>query len=457
MDETGSKDMQEPPLPPKQRSRRPRWPIPLALLGVLGLVLAAILGSTNRGRSELPSNYNAVRQFNGTAQTVLNPAALQAGNFGDAFIANTPVTGQSTVRVVDTSGNSAKVLDEQTMTAGGTDLGTTSNTYAVDRNSLEPATNPPSSWNAQPHQGLAVAFPAGAAKQDYTGWVSDTQTTVPLRYLREESRGGVNTYVYQADVAPAPVRDQAVLASLPSSISRAALQGLMPQLPITADQRSALTQALPGLPDDVPMSYTVQGSQTFWVEPTTGQIVDTQRSVTRTGAIGGPGGATLATLPVYNVNTAFTSDSVAAAGREAADRRNTLTSAGRVWPWILGTLGALALLAGLLGMLMRRRPQAVPQVPEPTYPPTETSRRRETTYRPTGNMRGPAEEGRRREAQPGKPQPPYAGKTPHKGPYREPRAGQTPPHPHEHEPDEEQFPTRGQPGQYPGQPPQAGG
>jgi hypothetical protein len=426
--------MRQQPLPPKQTSRRPKWPIPLALLGLLGLALAAILASTNRGRSELPDNFNAVRQYTGTATSILNPQALQAGNFDAALMTNVPVTGQQTVRVLATSGDNARVLDERTLVSGGVENGTGSNTYAVNRRSLEPASGAPQDWNAQPHEGLTVAFPAGATQQDYTGWVSDTQTTTPLRFIREESRGGVNTFVYQADVAPTPIRDQSVLGSLPSTLSRAALLGLTPSLPISAEQRSALAQAAPGLPEQVPLSYTFQGRSTFWVEPTTGQVIDTSRQVIRSGTVGGPGGSTLANLPVYNVDTRFTDDTVAAAGTEAADRRDSLNSSGRVWPWILGTLGAVALLVGLIGLLVRRRPETVPRAPEPTYRPTEAdTRRRDATGRT------------------GEPQRPYSGTTPHTGPYREARPGQPPEREGRHRQPEQEHEeeTRGQQGKQP--------
>jgi len=402
-------DARQRPVSPSPAARRPRWPIPLALLGLLALALAVILGVTNRGRSELPDNFSAVRNISGTANSLLNPDALLQGNAGDAVLTNVPVTGQQTIRVLDSSGDNARVLDERTLVSDGTTLGTAANTYAINRRTMEPATDAPAEWDAQPHQGLAVGFPARTEQRDYTAWVSDTQTTTTLRFLREEERGGVNTFVFQADVQPAPIRDQAVLGSLPLSLPRDALQGLLPSLPLSDEQRSLLASALPGLPDEVPMSYTSGGTVTYWVEPTTGQIVDNSRQIIRTGTIGGPGGSSLATVPVYNVDTRFTEESVIAAGREAADRRDSLNAAGRVWPWILGTLGLLALVAGLLGLLLRRRPQPVPRVPEPTA-------------RPTGRPVEEAGPRRIREPQPGQPQPPYRGTTQHTGPYRE--AGQ---------------------------------
>ncbi|HEY7223170.1 MAG TPA: porin PorA family protein [Micromonosporaceae bacterium] len=448
----------ERPTQKRAARKRPLWPIPLALLGLLAIAVAAILAATANGRKQLPSDFNAVRQYSGTANSLVNAQALQAGDFGSAIVSNVPVTGQRTVRVVDTNGSNARVLDERSLATGTTQLGTTSTTYAVNRRSLEPATNAPQDWTATAHQGLAVGFPIGAKKQDYSGWIADTQTTSPIHFVREESRGGVNTYVYQQDTAPAPIRDQAVLSTLPSSLTRAQLQGITPSLPLSADQRTTLTQALPGLPDQEPVTYDYQASTTYWVEPTTGAIVDVSRQEIRTGTIAGPGGATLATLPVYNVSTRFTDDSVAAAGRYAADQRSTYKAVGRVWPWVLGSLGVLALIVALLGMFLRRRPRPAPATPEPTQRPTERAEPMRTAragQARTGQARTePTDEaaGKPRESRQGRPQPPYAGQTPHAGPYRESTTGQPPPN-------EEEFPTRGQPGQYPGtgkQPPHGG-
>lgn len=437
--ETRTAEVRERPQPrvqPRAQSpRRPRWPVPLVLLGLLAIVLAAILGSANRARAQLPTDFNTSREFNGTANSLLNPAALQSGDFGAALMTNVPVTGQQTVRVLATSGDNARVLDQRTLIAGGTEVGTTSDTFAVSRNSMEPASNPPGDWNAEQAQGLTVGFPAGAERRDYSAWVSDTQATTALRFLREESRGGVNTFVYQAEVVPTPIRDQSVLDSLPTSLTRATLAGLTPSLPISADQRSALMQAMPGLPDQVPVNYTFQSTTTYWVEPTTGQVVDQQRDVTRSGAIGGPGGATLATLPVFDVSTRFTDDSVAAAGREAADRRNSLNNSGRVWPWVLGTLGALAVIAGVLGILARRRPQPATGGPQPTYTPAHrTPRRGESGAARTA-----------RESQSGQPQAPYTSTTAHTGPYRESTSGQPSGTEEEQQSEPGQSPGGGQP------------
>ena len=380
------------------RPGRPRWPIPLAIIGVLCLVAAAILAwVVVPNRSELPADTNTTRDYTGTANTLVNPQALAAGDFGNAIVSNTPVTGERTVRVLATSGDNAQVADERTLSAGGQQVAGSSAQYAVDRRSLEAASDPPADWNVQPHEGLTVSFPIGSEQQDYTGWVADTQSTTPITYLREEARGGANTYVYEADVPPTPITDQTVLDDLPSAIPQLALAALASTLP--PQQQAALVQVLPALPNPVPLEYTYEANTTYWVEPTTGTVVDIQRQEIRTASIIGPDGSPIGALPVYDVQTQFTDSSVATAGREASDRRSDIVTAGTVAPWVLTALGILALLAAVIGLLMwRRRAAAMPAGP---------------------GTRAAGEPWDRSGPSRGQPQPPYTGQSPYTGPYRE--------------------------------------
>jgi hypothetical protein len=395
------------------RRRRRWWPIPLALLGLAALAAAAVLAwSVAPNRTQLPEDYAATRDLTGTVNALLNQQALAAGDAGAALVIDVPVTGQWTVRVASTSGRVAQVQEERALAVGGQSLGTRSATYAVDRRSMEPASDVPADWTVDPHAGLTVAFPVDADRRDYTLWIPDLQTTAPLRFVREESREGVNTYVYEVDVPETPIQSPAVLSTLPQGLPRSAFQSLLPALPVSDEPRGLLAQAVPGLPEELPIRYTYQGSATYWVEPTTGTIVDIQQRAIRTGTVGGPGGAVLATVPVYNVDTRFDDASVAAAAREANDRRSELTRVSSTWPWLLVALGVVALLVALLGLLIRRRPPRRP-APPPAYRPTERTTRLDLDAARRAEAVGRADQ----------PQPPYVGQTPHTGPYRSSSAG----------------------------------
>jgi hypothetical protein len=186
-----------------------------------------------------------------------------------------------------------------------------------------------------------------------------------------------------------------VLDDLPSAVPQLALAALATNLP--GDRQAALLQVLQVLPDPVPLDYTYEATTTYWVEPTTGTVVDIQRQEIRNATVTGPDGSAVGQLPVYDVATQFSDASVATAGREASDRRSSINTVGTVAPWVLGTLGLLALLAGLIGLLMsRRRPAAMAPAGPGTREPYDRS--------------GPPR---------GQPQPPYSGQSPHTGPYRE--------------------------------------
>jgi len=330
--------------------------IGLAVLGLLSLAAAAILAwVVVPDRKVLPADTNTVRQFAGTAQVLLNPQALAGGDFRNALRTNVPVTAERTVKVLATDGNFAQVSDDRVLRAGGQPIGQTSAKYAVDRKSMEVVTTGfPSDWPVDQAQGLTVTFPIGSEQKDYSGWVSDTQTTAPVTYEREETRGGVNTYVYTSSVAAAPIKDPDVLANLPQALPLAVLAQLAAVLPLTDQQKAGLAQAAPFLANPVPLSYTYEATSTFWVEPTTGIVVDVDRREIRKAGIGGPGGSVLASVAVYDVATKFTDQSVTAAVDEANDKKSDLTLFGTTLPWILAGVGALLLVVGLVLALTGR-------------------------------------------------------------------------------------------------------
>jgi hypothetical protein len=334
------------------------WGTALAVIGVLCLVAAAVLAwVVVPDRKQLPADTNTTRTFDGTARVLLNPAAVATGDMRNALLTNVPVTAERNVKVIATDGDTAQVTDSRTLTADGQSVGQTEATYAVDRTSLE-AAPPASGWNVTPHEGLTVSWPIGAEQRDYTAWVNETQTTTTARFVREEERGGVNTYVYQADAEEAPIKDEAVLSALPPALPLTALQALSAVLPIPDEQKAQLAQALPSLNNPVPLTYTYESTSTLWVEPTTGVVVDTERTETRKAGIGGPGGRVLATVPIYSVDTSFAEQSVADAASDANDAKSEIQTYGTTLPWILTGLGVVLLIVGIVLIVlgMRRRP-----------------------------------------------------------------------------------------------------
>jgi Porin PorA len=333
---------------------RQGWGIGLSVLGVLCLVAAAVLAwVVVPARKQLPADTDTTRQFEGTARFLLNTQALTAGDLRAAVKIDAPVTATRTVKVQATDGGTAEVADQRQLAADGQTVGQSQVTYAVDRTSLEAAT-PPSGWQVTPHEGLTVSFPIDARQQQYTGWVNETQTTTPIQFQREESKGGVNTYVYTARTDAAPIKDPQVLASLPLSLPISVLSALAGVIPLSPEAQAALAKALPGLADPVQLNYTYQSTSTYWVEPTTGIVVDSEREEIRKAGINA-GAETVGGLPVYDVSTKYTADSVAAAADQASDARNTIEAVGSTLPWVLGGAGVVLLIAGLVLVVTGRR------------------------------------------------------------------------------------------------------
>src|SRR5262245_8581673 len=278
----------------------------LSALGVVFLAGAAVLyWVVVPGKAKLPSDENDTRAYDGTAKVLVVPQALAAGDQARAILTNVPVKASQQVQVQSSTSDAAKVSDKRTVsTATGQTIGATSYTYAVERKSLEASTDHPSDWNVVPHEGLTVSFPIGAKKQGYTGWVSDTQTTTPVTYSREEQRNGITTYVYTVDVKAAPIKSQQVLSGLPTALPTNLLGSLATSLPIPDQLKTALAQALPKLPNPVPLAYTYASTATYWVEPTSGRVIDVQQEEIRQAGLanltGVPG------IPIYDVTTRTT-------------------------------------------------------------------------------------------------------------------------------------------------------
>jgi hypothetical protein len=331
----------------------------LAVLGVLLLAAAAVLTWVVVPRAiKFPADTDTTRQYNGTAKLIVQPSALAAGDQKRAVITNAPIQATDNIKVLATSGNTAQTRDTRTLIEGGQTVGMTQATYAVDRKSLEATTDHPSDWTVVPAQGLTVSWPIGAAQHDYTGWVSDTQTTTTLTFLRQETREGINTYVYQAKVSGQPIKDPQVLAGLPTSLPGNLLGALGSALPLPEQVKAQLAQLVPQLTQPVPLRYTYSTTATYWVEPNTGTVVDTQQEEIREASPGLPGGIS-AKVPVYDVVTRNTTDSVRNATNDATNDSDKITLYSRTLPLTFLAAGVVALVAGIGLIILGRRRSTV--------------------------------------------------------------------------------------------------
>jgi hypothetical protein len=166
--------------------------------------------------------------------------------------------------------------------------------------------------------------------------------------------------VYQANVAEAPIKDANVLAALPKELPAATLGSLAAGLPLPDALKSQLAQALPSLGNPIQLKYTYEATATYWVEPTTGIVVDTTNEQVRKAGIAGPGGTVLATVPVFDVQTAFTPTTVTDAANDASSKKNQVDTLSSTVPWILVGVGIAAVLAGAFLIITGRRRPGTP-------------------------------------------------------------------------------------------------
>ncbi|MFF7249602.1 DUF3068 domain-containing protein [Embleya sp. NPDC008237] len=306
----------------------------------------------------LPDDTDAKRSYTGSFRTLLDAQEVAKGNLVTAVKRDVPLAVERTVKVEETSGDTALVSDSRTTTAAGNPVEKTDWRYAVDRKTLQPAGHP-ANWTVVDARGLTVSWPFGAKKKTYTGWRPETGTTTPLTYVRTESKSGVDTYVYEAHLPATRITDSQVLAGLPPAVPQATLASVAQLGPLPPATKQQLAALLPTLGNPVPLSYTLESADTFWIEPETGIVIDTKRSQQRVAGVVAPGnGAFLPLLPVSDVVYQQTPGSVKAAADDAEDGHDAIVLVGTILPIVAGVVGALLIAAALL--IRRRRPRGTP-------------------------------------------------------------------------------------------------
>ncbi|MFF3349764.1 porin PorA family protein [Streptomyces sp. NPDC002779] len=295
---------------------------------------------------QVPADAKTTFRYEGTA-TLLDAAALAAGDMDKAFLRDVPVILDRRIEVRDVDGRTAVVSDHVALRGrDGTEMSTSQHTWAVDRRDLTERAAPAGS-GAEKHKGLVIAWPLEPDKRDYRFWDTGTRTVSPARYEGTESVHGREAYVYGIE-STGLLADPATAGSLPRTLPREAVLGLSAALP--AKQRPE-QQELAGLPKAVPLSYTSTTKRRGWVDADTGLSLDGtlhQRVVAQTQGADGP----VALFPVTDVDVRGADASV----RQQAD---DATTTGRLL-WVLGIGGpvgllAVALMLVVLALVMARR------------------------------------------------------------------------------------------------------
>jgi hypothetical protein len=344
-------------------------------IGLILLVAAALMAwwITPSYIARMPGGYNTTRTYDATVRSLFNPAALAAGNLAGAIKTGLPATISENVKVQQTSGNTALVRDTRTITVAGSLAGQTVSPYALDRQTLQATSSHPGSWSVTPATGLTVSWPLGAKQQDYTGWVSQTYTTTTLRYAGQAQQGGINTYVYKATVPPTPIKNPQLLASLPKSLPVSFLPRLQAAGLISAANAASLATVFPGA-TSVPLAYTYQASNTYYVAPGTGLVVNLSNNETQMGGIAVPGGKVIPLIPVLAYTYHASPASLSAAVNDANNGSDTISTWGVVAP-IAAAAAGFALIVLAVFLWMRGRGKGLATTAHPHRHPAPTGSR----------------------------------------------------------------------------------
>jgi hypothetical protein len=199
-----------------------------------------------------------------------------------------------------------------------------------------------------PATGLTVSWPLGAKQQNYTGWVYQTNTTTTLKYVKQAQQGGINTYQYQATVPPTPIKNPQLLANLPKSLPVSLLPALQAAGLISPENLGRLSQLLPGA-REIPLGYTYQANNTYYVAPATGLVVNVSNDEKQMAGIALPGGRIIPVIPVLSYTYHATPASLSEAVNDANSGSSTITTWGVTVPIAAAAVGfVLVVLAVFL-------------------------------------------------------------------------------------------------------------
>jgi len=215
-------------------------------------------------------------------------------------------------------------------------------------------------------RGLVLDWPSGAAPADYPGWVNDTRTAVPLRFVRQDRHHVCRTvatspvpctdlgvFVYESNVDPTAVADRSTLAALPGSLPAATLSGLAADL-LPAESRKQLDAATAALAGPVPVDYAYQATAAYWVEPGTGAVVRAEHREIRTMRPRLPGHPDLPAIVVYDVALTMACTRYNCAAVDAWDALDRRRLRYTTVPAVLAVTGAIG-VAAAVGTAVRRR------------------------------------------------------------------------------------------------------
>ncbi len=254
-----------------------------AVLLLVGLVLVALglalMFVIVPGMKQFPADVDTVRTYDGHMDVLLDAQNM-------AFLSDLDVQLSRHIKTEETSDGVALVLEEQQLAAGDQVLTQLIKRYAIDRKTMEFASDYPTEWADKAgfweRKGLVIGWPIDPEKRDYAGWSDDYRDTVTLKFEGEveHERSGHTVYYYTAGNEARPIAPEAVEAmGLPTALTQEEIGALVEGL----DMNPMIARSLPLLmqqaewPDPVPLVYTYEYTGEYWVDPVTGVLIDTHK------------------------------------------------------------------------------------------------------------------------------------------------------------------------------------
>ncbi len=318
---------------------------------------------------------DTVRNYEGTLHTMLNPAALEAMDLANLFLNEVPITIERHVTTEEMDGKKAIVLEKVVMSGPAGPIQATEDWYAIDSKTMNAIPDFSDNPKVLPREGLVIGFPTSTKKDDYPGWNGDFQRTTLAKYADEEEKvNGMNAYVFKSSSAPKEIVGAEMLANFPPAIPKDLFLMLAQGIEVPEAMQGAFGLILPNLPDLVPLKYTYEYETRYWVEPTTGMLLNYSKQETRqvalakdtlTGAI--PEGAELPEdvaailpmlpdplplLPVFDIEYVVTESSIEDAVQDAKDAKSMLDLSATV-PLLLIVLGVVLVVVGVVLLLLK--------------------------------------------------------------------------------------------------------
>jgi len=324
--------------------------IGILVLGVVLVVVGlAVKFIVLPSQAKFPDDVDATRVYEGELGVMLNAAALQTGDLANLFLKNVPVTIDRTVKTLEVGGNDGAIVsDHAVMNSPAGPVAESLSIYAIDRKTMEAIDDFSGDARVIPREGLVVGWPIGSQPTSYIGWNGDTMSPTTIEYVGEEEHAGINTYRYHAVSDPKVIVDPELLAQFPAGLPKDLLMQLAPMMGIPDDQMAQLGPVLEAMPDPVPLTYTFAFDKTYWIEPTTGVLIDIDVMESRAAALTVPGAPGPVPLTEVQHLTYVTSPaSVQDAINDANSAISQLNMFGTYIPLVLILFGAVGVIGGI--------------------------------------------------------------------------------------------------------------